>query len=185
MDFRHDNPTNLTPAEAELAAVCRTHGPFLQRFLLARGACPVDVEDIVQQVFTVFWEKRRAVPADKVPAFLCGIARNTLLAHKRKHQTRRSLEEGNPGAIADALHCEVPSPEIPLLQQERRQELARLVDRLPPRTARIIRMLYLEEGTRSEVAQALGIGRQTLCGAERRALTRLGELLRETGEPGP
>lgn len=118
-------------------------------------------------------------------AFLCGIARNALLAHKRKHQPRRSIEDSNPRAIADALHSEVPSPEIPLLQQERRQELARLVDRLPSRTARIIRMLYLEEGTRSEVAEALGIGRPTLSDAERRALTRLGELLRETGETGP
>ena len=95
------------------------------------------------------------------------------------------LEDLNLEAIVSALHSENPLPEGPLLEQERRQELAHLIDRLPPRTAQIIRMLYLEEGTRSEVAQALGIARHTLSGAEKRAMTRLRELLGDTGDTGP
>ena len=113
------------------------------------------------------------------------VSASRLLVHKRKNQTRRSLVDSNIESIVTSLHSENPLAEGPLLEQERRQELARMIDRLPPRAAQIIRMLYLEEGTRSEVAQALGIARHTLSGAEKRAMTRLRELLGDTGDTGP
>jgi RNA polymerase sigma factor (sigma-70 family) len=166
-------------ASGELAALCAEHAVYLQRFLLSRGAKRGDVEDLLQQVFAVYWEKRAKVLPDKAAAFLTGIARNVLLAHKRKSHTRERFEEEHRSAIGDLVHSAPVSAEQGLVQRERRQGLLRLMEQLTPRMAQVVRMLYLEERTRAEVAQLLGITRQTLHSAERRALHRLGELLRD------
>lgn len=53
-----------------------------------------DAEDITQEVFIKLWQHWQRIDHDKLGAWLLRVARNTVIDHGRKHNSRRQLEDG-------------------------------------------------------------------------------------------
>ena len=117
------------------------------------------------------------MPVAKARAFLSGTAHRILLAHKRKHRTRQAIVE----ALFPASKLRVAAPGH-LVQRERLERLGDLIRTLPPRMEQAVRLIYLEQRSRREVARQLRLSVKSVCDAERRALGRLKRLLGEGGD---
>ncbi len=163
----------------EFQKLCKEHLPLLQRFLLARGASPNEVNDLVQETLVITWQKRNDILDGKARAFLTSTARNVLLAHKRKQDTRNNLTESHRHTLIEAFfpsHSSALAPHARLVQQERAQRLAKLIEQLSPRAAEVTRLIYIEGLSQAEAARHLRISRAAVSQTVRTALTRLREL---------
>lgn len=117
-----------------------------------------DVDDVVQDVFLA---ALRALPKfrgeSSVSTWITRIAVNTCRSHGRKRRLRifASLRESNePPAGQSAEH--------ELLDRERFQRVRAAVRRLPAKYREAVVLRYLEELSVSEVAQALGLGKNAV-----------------------
>ncbi len=166
----------ITLDEAYLRRLIEECGPFLQRFLLSRGAPVSDVQDLVQESFTIFWEKRQSAKPGKEPAFLNGIARHVLLNHRRRMLFRESIVNRHASLIAEQTHSGSCPASSQFTQDEQNQHVEGLFRQLPPKMGQIMRALYLEGKTRKEVARLRGITLRVVAKAEAEALKKLRHL---------
>ena len=111
---------DCVPTELDrVIELIEAHGAYLQRFLLLRGASTADVEDLLQETFMVFWKRHKQADAGKERAFLTGITRRVLMAHKRKSRVRRAILGEHGAAIARMLHSGPTPPWRPLVEREK------------------------------------------------------------------
>lgn len=168
----------LTFDEVYFTRLINEQGPFLQRFFLSRGASVSDVQDLAQESFRVFWEKRQIAEPGKEGAFMNSIARHVLLNHRRKLRSRQILSNKHQTVISDALHTEPAAAWAGLAEDEQTQQVTLLFDMLPERMAQVMGALYLDGKTRKETAALLGVTSRAVLKAEAEALKKLRTLLR-------
>ncbi len=115
-------------------------------------------EDIVQDLFFVFWMRRQVVVATSLRAYLFTAARNRALHHLR-HQSFVSrlsrLIDARPeiagvarSRTSAATHAE---------SNEQREAIRRAVNALPPRTRLAFVLRFEHEMSNAEVAEAMGV----------------------------
>jgi RNA polymerase sigma-70 factor, ECF subfamily len=128
--------------------------------------CP-DVDDIVQETLTRFFvaAKDHKVRNTEAPgAFLNGICRNVISEYRRRSLRDQPMPET------------IPEPPERRMQEaelfELREAIARGMEELAPRDRRILRDYYLEEKSKEEILNVIGMTdenfRVVLCRAKER-----------------
>ncbi len=152
--------------EAHYAAVCAT----IYRFVGARSS----TEDLAQQVFIRFWEKRHQIQITSSPgAYLHRMAVNEALAWMRSKKNQQP-DEISP---ATPFKPEVDGEKI-YLQSELQEQVHRAIDSLPPRCRRVFQLSRFEEKSYQEIAEVMEISVKTVEHQMGKALAILREKLK-------
>ncbi|AKJ08982.1 hypothetical protein ABB07_02765 [Streptomyces incarnatus] len=151
------------------AAAYREHYWAVSRYVARRlPGRAGEVEEVVAEVFTVAWRRRRELPEEPLP-WLYGVARNCLANAVRGHGRRRRLLDrlGNDEA-AHGRHI-VRSPDAETAGAWVHEAL----DRLSPADQEVLRLAAWEELDAGQIAVALGCGRRAAAMRLHRARRRL------------
>lgn len=153
----HPSPAKISPPILPpsrridpFAALYREHRAFVRRVLLARGIAGADVEDLVQEVFTVVFRRGIFPPDDgQTRAWLWAIALRIGWNHRNlaRHKVERFVQV------------------IPVLGEEPRtveridavRWLKRAVERLSPKLKAVLVGFVIEGRAMVDVARQLGI----------------------------
>ena len=160
-----ENATNQTGG-IDVAVAWQSLGQRLRTYA-ARRVAPADADDIVQSVMVKLLERRDAIEAESVRAWLFTVTRNAVAEHYRQRKSSVDLEalenfperdEDDPadrtiGALSDCLR--------PML------------DALGPADAQLLQKVDLEGEAQIELAASLGIPLSTLKSRVQRARTKL------------
>ncbi len=166
--LRSDDRTALHAIfSAQYEPVCRV----IRRFIVD----PALVEDLAQEVFVRFWEKRAEIEiTSNLPAYLRRMAVNEALAHLRR-KTRFApdeLPEHLPGFTAAAADEQLQAGEL-------RLAIRQAIDELPPRCKAVFQLSRFEEMSYQEIADQLDISIKTVENQMGKALRLLRDRLRQ------
>ena len=116
------------------------------------------VEDLAQEVFIRFWEKRHQINiTSSIPAYLRRMAINEALAHLRKNKRFQEEElDTNLSFSADN------SGEDQFMHGELQQQVTRAINTLPPKCRAIFQLSRFEDLTYREIADKLDISIKTV-----------------------
>ncbi|MEZ2444748.1 RNA polymerase sigma factor [Chitinophaga sp. RCC_12] len=116
-------------------------------------------QDIAQQVFLAVWERRAELPKVKEPsAWLFGIARNLVADLFRS----KLVEEKYLRFAIEFLETAGQSPEDLILNQQRSEILSRSLQELSPKQKEIYKLSREEGKTYQEIADLLGVSKETV-----------------------
>lgn len=119
-------------------------------------------EDIRQETLLRAFGAVRAQGGIRSPeglgAFVNAICNNVLQEFLRQQQRHPGTTSADPAESAD----DAAGPEERLMQQERRGQVRRILDDLPPRDSGLLSALFLEERDKDEVCAEFGVGRDYL-----------------------
>lgn len=145
--------------KAAFASLFRAHYKALCRFATSHIGSLEIAEDVVQNVFSDLWERRRTWrPTQSPRAFLFGAVRNQVLKHERWSQVRANVQGG------EALR-EVPArsnPEHKVQDREFVRAVEQVISELPPRRRSIFLLSRRHGLTYVEIAHALDISVKTV-----------------------
>lgn len=129
--------------------VCQT----IRRFI----ADPFTVEDLAQEVFIRFWNKREQIDiTSSLPAYLKRMAVNEALAHlRRQKHLETELTDNTPSPVA-------ASGDEQLFHAELKSEVTAAIESLPPKCRVIFEMSRYEEMSYNEIAQSLDLSVKTV-----------------------
>ncbi|MCO6491733.1 MAG: RNA polymerase sigma-70 factor [Phaeodactylibacter sp.] len=163
----------LSPAAFE--ALFRQHYEELYYYACRYLWRQEDAEEAVQDVFVRLWEKRRELHiSTSAKAYLYAAVRNRAINHLRSKWAR---EAPLPPEAAEQLAAEPPG------QEPGQEDLLRLVQQgiaALPEQCRVIFQLSRQAGlTYGEIAEELGISKETVKSQIKIALSRLRAFLGE------
>jgi len=117
-------------------------------------------EDIVQEVFITFWNKRELVAqADNPEAYLFKMLHNAIYTQFRKLVQERQLKQ----ALTDEdMESGEDSVEALLLEKENRNLFETLIGQLPAQQQMVYRLAKQEGLSREEIAEKLQISPNTV-----------------------
>ena len=152
-----------SPAEAtaglseRYAALFRAHYGRVVRWLGVLGVPMGEVDDVAQEVFIIAHRKLDQLRDDASPAgWLLGIARNVAATQRRSRRRARAREEH---ADAPGEH---PDPETVAMRSEAARLLQRFLATLPEEQRLVFVLFEMDGVSASEIAEALGISRNTV-----------------------
>ncbi|MAT54120.1 MAG: RNA polymerase sigma-70 factor [Saprospirales bacterium] len=155
--------------EAHYAHVCAT----IQRFTAARSA----TEDLAQQVFIRFWQKRHQITINSSPgAYLQRMAINEALAWLRTKKNQQP--DPLPAHLPDDDRHLAPDPAEQLLQQELHEQILQAIQSLPPRCQEVFVLSRYEQLSYQEIADKLNISIKTVENQMGKALRLMRERMR-------
>lgn len=146
-------------ASEVLEQLYQRHGQALRCYLLGRAREAVDLDDVVQEVFSRLARNedtwRRLEDHRKDRAYIFQAANNLMVDLERRGAVRRAYVEKNAGAANEAVYD--LSPEA---QSIARQELARLRDaimNLKPTWRKAFTMSRFEYRNYRDIAMEMGV----------------------------
>lgn len=149
--------------------------PVVMGWCLRLGASPVDAEDLTHEVFLIVFRKVQSLREPRAfPAWLYGITRRVLAAHRRKAWFRRWLPGVEPTAIDPN-----PTPLDAAQTSEVAQQVWEALSLIPDKHREVLVLCDLEERADSEVAAMLGVPKGTVKSRLRRARANLRSLVPE------
>jgi len=171
-----DSATRLPP---KLREVFEEHGPFVCRSLRYLGVREADLDDLVQEVFLVVYQRLNDYEEKgRARAWLYSIC--TRVAHAQRRKMGRRRETGAPmpaeESAAATQHEQVEDREALVLGQ-------RLLEQLPEQQREVFLLYEVEDMSMAEIAQALACPLQTAYSRLHKARARiLAEVERLAGE---
>lgn len=129
-----------------------------------------DAEEIVQEVFTDLWRRRKDIQITlSLKSYLAAAVKFQVYTFmSKRHREAQQLSDFVPGDVA-------ASPEEQLRARELRQQLYDITQELPEK-CRLVYQLSREEGfTNKEIAERLSISEKTVETQMTKALKRLRE----------
>lgn len=130
------------------------HHKKLYAFLMHLLNSREDAEEIVQDTFIKIWEKREEfIEGYPFDAFLFKIAKNAFLNLNRKKVNRKVFEDHL--AFLDELAPGKTDDHV--IFKETRDIINAVIDGLPPKRKEIFLLRRIEELSRKEIAEKLGI----------------------------
>lgn len=118
-----------------------------------------EAEEIVQEVFIQLFLKRNEIPAaEAIFPFLYVVAKRLAISNFRKEVIRKQYQMDNGNIQLNTVPC----ADIQLEQKEREQMLQKVIDALPAQQKRIYQMNKFEEKSYQEIAEHIGISRNTV-----------------------
>ena len=141
---------------------------------------PGDAEDAAQEIFVrIYRQLGRYDPARKFSTWTLAIATNYCIDQLRRRRMQLvPLENIIPWARAREA-----GPEGEAITQEQRDEVQRLIARLPEKYRAPLVLRYFDELSCAEIAEVLGMPEGTVKTQIHRARKALGKLLSEGEEP--
>ncbi len=167
-------------AEGQLVA---RYGRGLLYLLRRLGAPPELADDLHQETFRIAFERLRRRQLDDpagLAGFLRGVARNLLLAERRKGARRRT--DADPDGLERAVHP-APSQLSAVLRDEEAAAVRRLIGELPTdRDRQILLRFYIAEGDKESICADLGLDSLHFNRVLFRARQRFKELLARSSQ---
>jgi RNA polymerase sigma-70 factor (ECF subfamily) len=146
--------------------VCKT----IHRFIRDRST----VEDLAQEVFIRFWDKRQQIDINSsLSAYIRRMAINEALAYLRRNK-RLDDREMTPDLVPGTSD----SAEEQFLHQELETRVRNAINGLPPRCRTVFQLSRYEELTYQEIADQMEISIKTVENQMGKALRILREQLR-------
>jgi RNA polymerase sigma-70 factor, ECF subfamily len=140
-----------------------------------------DAEDITQETFLKVWKHlKRYRPGESFKTWLFTIARRTAIDWLRKKKPLVFSEferEDGRNVLVDNLTDDALLPDEESFLRERKDEIALLLEKIPPTYKEVITMHYDDELTFSEIAEIIGSPVDTVKSRHRRALIMLRKLI--------
>lgn len=150
------------------------HSSAVLRYALRRWSDIEGCEDVVIETFLVAWRRWADIPdRDRELPWLYGIAFRVLSNQRRSRDrrerlfTRLSLERSDPNGDIDTMDVEHLRQAIKLLNESDRE---------------LLRLVYWEELTYRQIAQAVGISENAVGIRITRAKSKLRELLSSSSD---
>ena len=143
-------------------------------------------KDLVQEVFTSYWEQKKVIQPDNIQSFLFKWLQNSCLNHI-KHQMIVDEYESCV-RIAEARIAfwgeSTDSNDVlkSVINQDLREIIELSVNKLPPKCAQAFRLAYFHDISHKEIAEIMGISPRTVEGHIRQALAFLRRSEEHTSE---
>jgi len=132
---------------------------LIYQWVLKLVKVPHLAEDLVQEVFLKIWKIREHInPQQSFPAFLYRISRNMAFNTIKKIASEEKLQ----AQVMTELRNNCESAENKLLWQQYEEILRNAVEQLPKQRQKVFKLCRTEGKTYEEVAQELGISRNTV-----------------------
>ena len=177
-DPSRTDPASAAPqAQVRVTELVEQHVDAVWRTLRRLGMPPSDLDDGVQQVFTVFARRLEHARPGQELGFLLGIAVRVVSDHRRARK-RRPEDATDPSEL-ERSSSQGKSPESLLDERRRLELLDALIGRLPPELAEVFVLFELEGQTMAEIARALALPAGTVASRLRRARERFDTSCRE------
>lgn len=139
----------------EIENLFKTHYAQMYRLAVTILYDEAESKDVVSEVFARLLNSNETLKADTAERYLLTAVRNqcrNVLEHRQVHERFYRL-----------MSDEAVQPTLSTDEQIRMEELMRYIQQqLPPLSQEIFRLRYLREMTCQEVADTLGISRQTV-----------------------
>ncbi len=166
--LRSDDRTALRQVfDAHYTSVCSV----IRRFIVDPGL----VEDLAQEVFVRFWEKRHRIEINSnLPAYLRRMAANEAMAHLRKKN--RFAPDELPSQLPNFTSA---GADLDLEASELKDAIQQAINALPPRCRVIFQLSRFEDMTYREIASQLGISEKTVENQMGKALRSLRDRLKQ------
>jgi len=164
------NGVSATDAASRLTRALESSASDLLAYL-ERRVGPDDAPDLLGETMVVAWRRVGELPEgdERARMWLFGVARGTLLNHRRGQRRR--------WALADRIRLQVrESPTSPAADE--RAEVRDAIDRLDPDLAELVRLVHCEGLSLVGAAELLGIPASTARGRYQRAKEKLRVALR-------
>jgi RNA polymerase sigma-70 factor (ECF subfamily) len=127
--------------------------PMALAWCMRLGGPKVDAEDAAHDALMIVWTRITSLNTpERYTAWLYGIVRRVLAAHRRRAWVRRWV----PGAEADGVD-RGPSPARVAQQSELVRGVQEAIEKLPPKQREVLVLCELEERSDVEVAELLGV----------------------------
>jgi RNA polymerase sigma-70 factor (ECF subfamily) len=150
-------------AQARLSAIADAHFAWLWRLLRRLGVHPSDVEDAAQQVFLVVSRRLEAIERGSEQSFLFGVAIRVSIEFRR---VRRDVP--TPEIELDVRKSS-PAMEELVDQHRAREVLGEILDGMPLELRTVFVLFELEQMTKTEISNVVGIPEGTVVSRLRRA----------------
>jgi len=162
----HVAAAELVPADRDvrITAIVRAEHDFIWRLLRRLGVPEASVDDATQQVFCVAARRVDDINTGSERSFLFGAALRVASDRKRSREARDEIHD-EPGDEVDPS----PSPEEQAEAGQRRALLQEILLAMPMDLRTMIILFELEQMTKSEVGELLGIPAGTAVSRLRRA----------------
>ena len=149
---------------ARITAVVRTYHDFIWRLLRRLGIPEANVDDATQQVFCVAARRIDEIAPGSERSFLFGTAFRVASDDRRSARYREQ-----PDGELDRHVSPGPDPEDLVEKNRRRRLLDEILASMPIELRAILVLFELEQMTKSEVSELLGIPEGTAMSRLRRA----------------
>jgi RNA polymerase sigma-70 factor, ECF subfamily len=152
------------------------HSTRIYRFLIRFGIDESRAEDLMSEVFLAVWRlARRYQGRSQVSTWLLAIARNKAISERRRWRSEQFDEKMEFIADPNA------DPELALQTSQRADLLLKCLTRLSCTHREIIDLVYYHEKSIDEVAELVGVPKNTVKTRMFYARSRLAKLLRQAG----
>ena len=127
-------------------------------------------EDVIQELFVKFWEKRNVLPDDlSIKAYMYRAARNMALNHLKHFDIKKEFNIFNKASISDTEQC----VDNPAETSELQEMIFQAVNELPTERKKIF-LMSREDGLKyKEIAAELNISVKTVENQMGKALSTL------------
>ena len=142
------------------------YGGELKRYIAKRLNSADTAADLTHEAFVRLLRQTPAQDLENPRAYLYTIAGNLVVDHLRKSR-KQLVVDGDDG---QASPDEAPGPERSLLAKDELRRLKQAVDELPPRQREILLLHKFEYLSYGEIAEKLGISKNTVMVHMMRAL---------------
>jgi len=133
---------------------------MLMQYLRHNWRDQSDIEDLVQEIYVRVFEAARKEIPDKAKPFVFTTARNLLISRVRDRRVVPMEAALDLDALGVAI--DTPLPDQSLMARDELRRLREAIDSLPPRYRDVVVMRRIEDLSRAEVAQRLGITEATV-----------------------
>lgn len=169
-----DNSERDTPSEVSFETLFSRSYAGLVYFSFQITGDKQEAEDIVQDAFVSYWNRRDEVAKDlpAIKGFLYATVRNACLNLHKHQKVIRKFQDQLP---ADPVEDRIMENEI--IRAEVLSEIYNAIESLPPGCRQISRMSYLDGKKNNEIAEELGVSVNTVKTQKQRAMQLLRQKL--------
>lgn len=134
--------------------------------LASRFVDEYTAEDLVQNVFVFYWERKDTVEVNDIKSFLYKCTQNSCLDYLKHQMVVEEYERKVRIGEARLLWLEEHSDENDVIKSVINQDLQDVIndsiDKLSPKCAKIFRLCYFEDMTHKAIAEAMGLSSRTV-----------------------
>lgn len=140
-------------------------------------------KDLVQEVFTSYWEQKKTIQADNIQSFLYKWLQNSCLNHIKHQMVIDNYESSVRIAEARIAFLDEITDSNDVLKQVIGRDLHDVIElsvkKLPPKCAEAFRLCYFHDMSHKEIAEVMNISPRTVEGHIRQAILFLRKDLKD------
>ncbi|WP_293711974.1 RNA polymerase sigma-70 factor [uncultured Parabacteroides sp.] len=134
--------------------------------LASRFVDECTAEDLVQNVFLFYWERKETIDINDIKSFLYKCTQNSCLDHLKHQMVVEEYERKVRIGEARLLWMEEHSDENEVMKSVINQDLQDIInesiDKLSPKCAKVFRLCYFEDMSHKAIADTMGLSTRTV-----------------------